>query len=184
MTIDEWPGYTTQWMSFIRIPQEYWVDVAATLLREKALTFWTAIFKSIMTHNFMKGFKEKVWYRRLSRFHQPFGESVQEYTNRFNSKIVMSCLRNKPDREKIDVYAHRLFKWFKVSELMEKYKTFDELKAAVLIFDEQPEGNPKKDPEDDMEEDSEENLEDDPEEDPEDPEEEEYPENDSDPNED
>ena len=39
ITIDEWLGYTNQWMSFIRIPQEYWVDVAATLLREKALTF-------------------------------------------------------------------------------------------------------------------------------------------------
>ena len=195
MTIDEWLGYTTQWMSFIRIPQEYWVDVAATLLREKALTFWTAIttrrevhewsiFKSIMTHNFMKGSKEKVWYRRLSRFHQRFGESAQEYTDRFNSEIVMSCFRNMSDREKRDVYANGLFKWFKVSELMEKHKTFDELKAAVLIFDEQPEGNPEKDPKDGMEEDSEENLEEDPEENPEDPKEEEYSEDDSDPNED
>ena len=93
----------------------------------------------------------------------------------------MSCFRNMPDREKRDVYANGLFKWFKVSELMEKHKTFDELKAAVLNH-EQPEGNPEKDPEDGMEEDSEENLEDDPEEDPEDPEEEEYPEDDSDPN--
>ena len=65
---------------------------------------------------------------------------------------------------------------------MEKHKTFDELKAAVLIFDEQPEGNPEQDLEDEMEEDSEENLEEDPEEDPEDPEEEEYPE--ADPNKD
>ena len=30
-------------MSFIRIPQEYWVDVVVTLLREKALTFSTAV---------------------------------------------------------------------------------------------------------------------------------------------
>ena len=85
-----------------------------------------------------------------------------------------------PDREKRDVYANGLLKWCKVSELMEKHKTFDELKATVLIFDEQPEGNPEKDLEDDMEEDSEENLE----EDPEDLEEEEYPEDDSDPNKD
>ena len=67
---------------------------------------------------------------------------------------------------------------------MEKHKTFDELKAVVLIFDEQPEGNPEKDPQDGMVEDSEENLEEDLEEDPEDPEEEEYTEDDSDPNED
>ena len=96
----------------------------------------------------------------------------------------MSCFRNMIDREKRDVYVNGLFKWFKVSELMEKHKTFDELKATVLIFDEQPEGNPEKDREDDMEEDSEENLEEDPEGDPEDPEEEEYPEDDSDLNED
>ena len=43
MIIYEWLGYTIQWMSFIRIPQEYWVDVVVTLLREKALTFSTAI---------------------------------------------------------------------------------------------------------------------------------------------
>ena len=45
MIIYEWLGYTTQWMSFIRIPQEYWVDVdvVVTLLREKALTFFTAV---------------------------------------------------------------------------------------------------------------------------------------------
>ena len=87
-------------MSYIRIPQEYWVDVAATFLIEKALTFWTAVttrrevyewpvFKSIMTHNYIKRSKEKVWYRRLSRFHQRFGESAQEYTDRFDCEIVM-----------------------------------------------------------------------------------------------
>ena len=43
MIIYEWLGYTTQWMSFIRIPQEYWVDVVVTLLREKALTLSTAV---------------------------------------------------------------------------------------------------------------------------------------------
>ena len=43
MTIYEWLVYTTQWMSFIRIPQEYWVHVVVTLLREKALTFSTAV---------------------------------------------------------------------------------------------------------------------------------------------
>ena len=118
MTIYEWLGYTTQWMSFNRIP---WVDVVVTLLREKALTFSTAIttrrevhewsiFKSIMTQNFMKASKEKVWYRRLSRNHQRFGESAQEYTDRFNSEIVMSCFRNMLDREKRDVYANGLFK--------------------------------------------------------------------------
>ena len=63
---------------------------------------------------------------------------------------------------------------------MENHKTFDELKAVVLIFDEQPEGNPEKDLEDGMEEDSEENLE----EDPEELEKEEYPEDDSFPNKD
>ena len=35
MIIYEWLGYTIQWMSFIRIPQEYWVDVVVTLIREK-----------------------------------------------------------------------------------------------------------------------------------------------------
>ena len=43
MTIYEWLSLTTQWMSFVRIPQEYWVDVAVTLLRKKALIFWTAV---------------------------------------------------------------------------------------------------------------------------------------------
>ena len=50
-----------------------------------------------------------------------------------------------PDREKRDVFANGLFKWFKVSELIEKHKTFDELKVAVLIFDEQPEEYPEDD---------------------------------------
>ena len=67
-----------------------------------------------------------------------------------------------------------------MSELIEKNKTFNELKIAVLIFDEQPVENPEEEPEDDMEEDSEENREEDPEEDSEDPEEEEYPVDDAD----
>ena len=92
----------------------------------------------------MKGSNEKVWYRRLSRFHLRFVESAQEYTDRFNSEVVMRCPRNMPDREKRDVYANGLFKWFKVSELIEKYKTFDELKVAVLILDEQPDENQKR----------------------------------------
>ena len=58
----------------------------------------------------MKGSKEKVWYQIMSRFHQRFGESAQEYTDRFNSEIVMRCPRNMPDREKRDVYANGLFK--------------------------------------------------------------------------
>ena len=43
MTIYEWLSLTTQWMSIVKIPQEYWVDVAITLLREKALTFLDCI---------------------------------------------------------------------------------------------------------------------------------------------
>ena len=57
----------------------------------------------------------------------------------------MSCFRNMSDREKRDVYANGLFKWFKVSELMEKHKTFDELKEAMLILNEQPEEYPEDD---------------------------------------
>ena len=75
----------------------------------------------------------------MSRFHQRLGESAQEYTERFTQDIVKKCPhdRKMPDREKRDVYANGLLRWFKVSDLLEKHKTFEELKTAVLILDEQ-----------------------------------------------
>ena len=52
IVIYELLGCTTQWMSFIRIPQEYWVDVAATLLRENTITFLNAITTKREVANF------------------------------------------------------------------------------------------------------------------------------------
>ena len=127
----------------------------------------------------------------MKRFHQRLGESARDYTDRFDQNIVMNCPQHKgiSEREKRDVYANGLLKWFKVSNLLEKHKTFDDLKAAVLTLDEEEEEDPEEDPEEDQEENSEddteeemdedpmedpvENPEDDPEEDPmEDPDEE------------
>ena len=41
---------------------------------------------------------------------------------------------SKKKKKKRDVYANGPFKWFKVTELIEKHNTFSELKVAMLIF--------------------------------------------------
>ena len=84
LTINEWLGYTAQWMDFVRIPQELWTDVAATLLREGALLFWDSIkrqrkdynwsvFGNVMKFRYKGARDEKVWYRVMKRFHQRLG---------------------------------------------------------------------------------------------------------------
>ena len=146
MTIQEWLAHTSIWMNYVEIPQDQWTNVAATLLREKALIFWServtpwrvrpwSHSKDIMTHKYMFYSRTILWKRVACRFHQKLGESAQADTERFTSEIINKCPWAITDRECRDIYANGLHWWYEVSELVKVNKTFDEIKWTVLEID-------------------------------------------------
>ena len=146
----DWEMQTLSWMRSFRIPAEYRVDIAQTLLRGPALQHWHereaqmghendwVIFSISMSAAFHEIDDMTEWTRRADRFYQRGGETIRAYSDRFIDEMVNTYPKHGiRGLLCMQVFSRGIHPYFQPPHPHPPFRTFESMRRAYIEYADQ-----------------------------------------------